>query len=97
MSLSLLEHQNISDVSYIVFDFETVTHKGFPPEPVELGALMIIPPGHVDTEFVVDWFIQPPAHAPITPQYALNWGIRPEDVAGKRRVAAALAAFDTLL
>lgn len=97
MSLSLLEHQEITNISYIVFDFETVTHKGFPPEPVELGALMVAPPGYVDADFVVDWFIQPPAHAPITPQYAVNWGIRPEDVAGKPLAPDALAAFDALL
>ena len=97
MTLSLLEHQHITDVTYIVFDFETVTHKGFPPEPVELGALRIAPPGRVDADFVVDWFIQPPAHTPITPQYAVNWGIRPQDVAGKPLAPAALTAFDALL
>lgn len=92
-----MDNQLVADLSYIILDFETVTQKGHPPEPVELGAMRIVPPGRVDPAFVVDWLIQPPPHAPITPAFTASMGIHPQDVAGKPKAAAALRNFAALL
>lgn len=96
MNHTALDQQPITAVPYLVLDFETVTHKGYPPEPVEVAALRIQPPGELDAMFQVDWLIQPPPHLPLSVLEAGRLGVRPEDFRQKPLIAAALAQFDAL-
>ncbi|MEM7128798.1 MAG: 3'-5' exonuclease [Chloroflexota bacterium] len=59
-----MDNLAVDQIPYIVLDFETVTQAGSPPEPIELGAMRINPPGQIDPDFEVGWFIRLPGHMP---------------------------------
>lgn len=61
-----MDNLSVDQITYIVLDFETVTQAGSPPEPIELGAMRINPPGVIDPTFEVNWLLRPPAHMPHT-------------------------------
>jgi DNA polymerase III subunit epsilon len=92
-----IDQMNIEDASFVVLDFETVTPKGRPPEPIELAAVRIGPSFQVDLQFKVDWFIKPPEGAPITPFDTAQTGIRWEDVRDAPLAATVLQKLDSLL
>ncbi|HAN09624.1 MAG TPA: hypothetical protein DCP90_03310 [Clostridiales bacterium] len=50
----------LKDTSFLVIDFETVTPKGNPPEPIELGILRINNACEIDYKFGKCTFIKPP-------------------------------------
>lgn len=75
-----VDRLNVDEAYYVVLDFETVTPKGRPPEPIELAAMRIMPGRELDKEFKVDRLIRPPEGASITPFDTAQTGIRWEDV-----------------
>lgn len=87
----------IEEASFVVLDFETVTPKGRPPEPIELAVMRIGPGLQVDSQFSFDWLIRPPEGAPITPFDTAQTGIRWDDVRDAPPAAAVLKKFKALL
>lgn len=49
----------IDDTEFLVIDFETITPKGRPPEPIEVGILRI-KQKKIDNNASIDWLIKPP-------------------------------------
>ncbi|MBV7332772.1 3'-5' exonuclease [Chloroflexi bacterium TSY] len=92
-----MDQINISDATYIILDFETITYKGYPPEPVELGAIRISSGLVVDPDFQVSQLISPPIATPITLQHASNMGLRVEDFQDQPSVQEVLACFERKL
>ncbi len=83
------------EAHFVVVDFETLTPKGRPPEPLEVAALHIGPGLKVDSDLSVDWLIRPPDDVPITDFDTAQTGIRWEDVHECPRVDDIMTAFDT--
>lgn len=81
-------------LQYVVFDFETITYAGQPPEPVELGAVCVPSGMRMDSSSERVWLLEPPAHAPMTAARAAEMGLRATDFAGAPGVDAALRQFD---
>ncbi|BCY11036.1 PolC-type DNA polymerase III [Actinoplanes sp. L3-i22] len=81
--------------TFVVVDFEGCTPKGYPAEPIEVGAVVLRPAGAVLAE--VGRFaalMRPPAHAPVT---ARQVGITAEMVADRPPAGIVLAELDTSL
>lgn len=78
-----MENSSVTQVSYIVLDFETVTQAGSPPEPIELAAMRIVPPGIIDPAFQFNQLIRPPDHMPHTimdgrtEYFGADFGVQP--------------------
>lgn len=86
--------RRIEEVSYIIIDCETVTPKGFPPEPIELGAMRVAPGLSIDPLFVVSRLIHPPAQAPLSTFDTRQTGIQEADLLGQPTAQAVLAEFE---
>ena len=97
MTIAELDQLRIDQATYVVIDFETVTPKGRPPEPIELGALRICPGLQVDPQFTFDMLIRPPQGAPVTPFDTAQTGIRWEDVENAPVAADVLNEFESIL
>ncbi len=95
--LATFDDTDIDNACFVVLDFETVTPKGRPPEPIELAAMRITPGLVVDSNFDVNWLIRPPAGAPITTFDTAQTGIRWEDVEDAPSVAFVLTQFQSVL
>jgi DNA polymerase-3 subunit epsilon len=95
--MNAIDQQKIVETSFIVIDFETVTPKGRPPEPIELAALRILPGLSRDTAFKFDRLIKPPDGAPITAFDTAQTGIRKQDVERESNASTVLREFDALL
>jgi DNA polymerase-3 subunit epsilon len=91
-----LDYLSVTEISFIVVDFEAVTHKGHSPEPIEIGAMRIQPPGVVDLAFKVDELICPPDNLPLTPFFTAATGIAWADVQNKASAQEVLSKFDRL-
>jgi len=91
------DQQPIEATSFIIIDFETVTPKGFPPEPIELGARRLTAGLCIDPSFVVSAFINPPVHAPLTPFDIQQTGIQESDLRHKPSASFVLAACNARL
>lgn len=65
--------------SFMVIDFETVTPKGVPPEPIQLGLVQIdnLQVSQTKQKF---WFIKPPSFAPLTEFDTQQTGITEKDL-----------------
>lgn len=87
---------NISDVQFVVLDFETVTPKGRPPEPIELAAMRINPGLKIDSQFKFNHLIRPPEGAPITSFDTAQTGIRWSDVEDAPSASEVLSQFEHL-
>lgn len=57
--------RQIMDIPFMVIDFETVTPKGVPAEPIQLGLVQIDRLQISETK-QKSWYIKPPDFAPIT-------------------------------
>jgi len=97
MTISNLNQMKIEEASFVILDFETVTPKGRPPEPIELAAMRVNSGLRVDSQFRIDWLIKPPEGAPITPFDTAQTGIRWEDVRDAPLAATVLEQFEALL
>ena len=91
MSSTYLDEVTLDEASFVVLDFETLTPKGRPPEPLELGAMRINPGFRIDPKFRISWLIRPPDGVPITPFDTAQTGIRWEDVHAAPSAARSLA------
>lgn len=89
--------QRIEDTSFIVIDFETVTPKGRPPEPIELAILSIEPSLRISSRMKRTWLIRPPDGAPITPFDTAQTGIRWEDVKDAPTVSSVLGELEGIV
>jgi DNA polymerase-3 subunit epsilon len=76
---------------FLILDFETLTPKGRPPEPIEVGAVMV-------ADGIERWrfsrLIRPPSGVGFTDFDVRQTGIRPEDVQGEKPANAVLAELD---
>jgi len=97
MTIANLDEMGIEETSFVILDFETVTPKGRPPEPIELAAMRINPGLHIDSQFKFDSLIKPPEGAPITPFDTAQTGIVWEDVRDAALAAAVLAQLEAVL
>jgi len=95
--MSVIDQQKIAEATFIVLDFETVTPKGRPAEPIVLAALRILPGLMLDTALKFDQLIKPPAGAPITPFDTAQTGIRAQDLEHAPSASTVLREFDALL
>lgn len=96
----LADDPGFQATQFVVIDFEGTTPKGHPPEPIEVAALGLRhSPGRgpVDSGFAFVSFINPPAHAPVTPADTAQTGITPSDVAGALTARSVLRQLDTML
>jgi DNA polymerase-3 subunit epsilon len=85
------------DTSFIVIDFETLTPRGRPPEPIEIAAVRIGAECQIDTKFSVNWLINPPADVPITPFDSAQTGLSYKDFKDARPCKTVFEAFAELL
>jgi len=92
-----LDERQIEEISFIVVDFETVTPKGHPPEPIELGAMRVSKGLHIDSSFAMSWLIKPPEHAPLTAFDTQQTGIGWQDLRDRPAAQVSLAEFEVLL
>lgn len=72
-------NKDLREQSFMVIDFETVTPKGVPPEPIQLG-LVQIDNLQVSQTKQKSWFIKPPSFAPLTEFDTQQTGITEKDL-----------------
>lgn len=72
-------NKDIKEQTFMVIDFETVTPKGVPPEPIQLG-LVQIDNLQVSQTKQKSWFIKPPSFAPLTRFDTQQTGITEKDL-----------------
>jgi DNA polymerase-3 subunit epsilon len=89
--------RGVDELCYVIIDFETVTPRGRPPEPIEVAAIRIAPGLRLDGSFVFSEFIQPPPGAPVTTFDTRQTGIRPQDVADAPFATEILARLDSAI
>ncbi len=87
----------VRETAFVVVDFETVTPKGRPPEPLELAAMRLLPGLVVDPHFQFSELIRPPTDAPLTAFDTRQTGIREQDIADAPGAATILHRFDMCL
>ena len=69
----------IDDTEFLVIDFETITPKGRPPEPIEVGILRI-KQNKIDNNASIDWLIKPPEGLHLTRFDTSQTGITEQDL-----------------
>lgn len=72
-------NKDLREQSFMVIDFETVTPRGVPPEPIQLG-LVQIDNLQVSQTKQKSWFIKPPSFAPLTEFDTQQTGITEKDL-----------------
>lgn len=87
----------VRETAFVVVDFETVTPRGRPPEPLELAAMRLLPGLVLDQAFQFSRLIRPPADAPLTAFDTQQTGIREQDIADAPDAATILHRFDECL
>ncbi|HCC08069.1 MAG TPA: hypothetical protein DEP72_07950 [Clostridiales bacterium] len=75
-----LQERLLEDTSFLVIDFETVTPKGIPPEPIELGILRINNGYEIDYQSGKSTFIKPPVGIHLTSFDTVQTGITEKDL-----------------
>lgn len=71
--------KTIKDTEFLVIDFETITPKGRPPEPIEVGILRI-KQNEIDENASVDWIIKPPEGLHLTAFDTMQTGLTEKDL-----------------
>jgi DNA polymerase-3 subunit epsilon len=87
----------IVEATYLVVDFETLTPKGRPPEPIELGARRIGPSLEIDRRRSWSWLIKPPPGVPVTPFDTMQTGIKREDLESCPSAEVVFETFESVL
>lgn len=77
-------NKNLKDQTFMVIDFETVTPKGVPPEPIQLG-LVQIDNLQVSGTKRKSWYIKPPEFAYLTKFDTQQTGITEQDLENAKR------------
>ena len=72
-------NKDLKEQAFMVIDFETVTPKGVPPEPIQLG-LVQIDNLQVSQTKQKSWFIKPPSFAQLTRFDTQQTGITEKDL-----------------
>lgn len=80
---------------FVGFDFETLTPRGRPPEPFEIGFVLLDGNAHLVQE--EQRFMAPPSDVPFTEFDIKQTGVRPEDVKGKPNSIAVLGEIEGIL
>lgn len=88
---------SVRETAFVIVDFETVTPKGRPPEPLELAARRLLPGLVVDPAFQFSRLIRPPTDAPLTAFDTQQTGIREQDIADAPDASTILHQFDEWL
>ncbi len=89
--------QQIRETTFVVVDFETVTPKGRPPEPLEFAAMRLGPGLIPDPTFRFSQLVRPPDDAPLTTFDTQQTGIREKDIADAPDAFTILHQFDECL
>lgn len=92
--LNDINKENPSEILFLGFDFETLTPKGRPPEPIELGVLRLRADLSKDPSYSFHEYIKPPKGVVFTSFDINQTGIRPEHVANARAASEVLSDFD---
>ena len=71
--------KSIDNTEFLVIDFETITPKGRPPEPIEVGILRI-KQNKIDNNASIDWLIKPPEGLHLTRFDTSQTGITEQDL-----------------
>lgn len=90
-----LDRQKVDKTEFLVIDFETLTPKGYPPEPIELGVQMVNGL-EIDYSVSIDWLIQPPAGFHVTALDISLKNIYDSDLQGKPTIEEVLKKLDSL-
>jgi DNA polymerase-3 subunit epsilon len=88
------EQRTVKETVFVIFDFETVTPRGRPAEPLELAAMRIVPALSIDQDSARSWLIRPPREAPLTPFDTQQTGICLQDIQDAPDAPSVLCAFD---
>lgn len=83
----------VRNTEFLVIDFETITPKGRPPEPIELGMLRIIE-NAIDRKAAVDFLIRPPQGLHLTKFDTEQTGIKESDLIGKPSAIEVIKRID---
>ena len=83
----------ITNTSFLVIDFETLTPKGLPPEPIEIG-IQKIQGLQIEYSSSVNWLIQPPEGFYVTRLDFQLKGITNQDLIGKQTIDQVLIKLD---
>jgi DNA polymerase-3 subunit epsilon len=84
--------------TFVVIDFEGTTPAGHPPEPTEVGAILLrLKAGAMTCVGRYTALIQPPAHAPLTAADSRQTGISQTMLTGRPAAGPVLAELDALL
>lgn len=73
----------LRDTQFLVIDFETITPKGRPPEPIEVGIIRI-KQNEIDRTAAVSRLIKPPEGLHLTQFDTAQTGIREQDLIDKQ-------------
>lgn len=85
--------KKIKDTEFLVIDFETITPKGRPPEPIEVGILRI-KNNEIDNDAKINWFIKPPEGLHLTTFDTKQTGIREQDLIGGKDARNVMIKID---
>ena len=83
----------IYDTEFLVIDFETITPKGRPPEPIEVGILRI-KQNEIDNNASIDWLIKPPDGLHLTHFDTMQTGIKEQDLVNRIDAKRAMRMID---
>lgn len=83
----------VRNTEFLVIDFETITPKEIPPEPIELGMLRIIE-NEIDRKAAVDFLIRPPQGLHLTKFDTEQTGIKESDLIGKPSAIEVIKKID---
>lgn len=87
-----------TNCGFVLVDFEGTTPAGMPPEPTEVGVVVLRPTSaRPAAELEFEALIRPPAHAPLTPTDTRQTGITPSMLADRPPADLVLAQVDALL
>ena len=75
----------VKETEFLVIDFETLTPKGRPPVPIELG-IQKVDGYKIDPSASISWLIQPPEGLHVTKLDTIQTGIKEGDLVGKPSV-----------
>lgn len=83
----------VRNTEFLVIDFETITPKGRPPEPIELGMLRIVE-NEIDRKAAVDFLIKPTQGLHLTKFDTEQTGIKESDLIGKPSAIEVIKRID---
>ncbi|OGO86098.1 MAG: hypothetical protein A2Y24_04470 [Clostridiales bacterium GWE2_32_10] len=86
----------LEETSFLVIDFETVTPKGRPPEPIELGLIRISNAYNIDDKTARSVFIKPPEGVKLTSFDTYQTGITESDISNAESSQEVMRRLDNV-